>query len=51
VSTKVKIHPKFVDIYQVNLIESGLKLATRNLTPGINVYGEKLYLTILKISI
>ncbi len=41
---RVRPHPKFVGIYQLNLPANGLRLATRNLTPGINVYGEKLVL-------
>ncbi|MCW3998308.1 MAG: fibrillarin-like rRNA/tRNA 2'-O-methyltransferase [Candidatus Bathyarchaeota archaeon] len=41
---RVRSHPKFVGIYQLNLPGSGLRLATRNFTPGINVYGEKLVL-------
>ena len=41
---RVRPHPKFPDIYQANLPEFGVRLATKNLTPGRNVYGEKLVL-------
>jgi fibrillarin-like pre-rRNA processing protein len=44
VPIRVRSHPKFVGIYQLNLPGNGLRLATRNLAPGINVYGEKLVL-------
>jgi fibrillarin-like pre-rRNA processing protein len=44
VPIRVRPHPKFIGIYQLNLPEIGLRLATRNLTPRINVYGEKLTL-------
>lgn len=39
---KVKPHPKFTAIYQVTLEDGAQRLATKNLTPGRNVYGEKL---------
>ncbi len=39
---RVKPHPPFPAIYQVTLENGAQKLATRNLTPGRNVYGEKL---------
>lgn len=39
---KVKPHPKFQAIYQVTLEDGTQKLATKNLTPGRNVYGERL---------
>ncbi|MEM1539502.1 MAG: fibrillarin-like rRNA/tRNA 2'-O-methyltransferase [Candidatus Bathyarchaeia archaeon] len=38
----VKPHPKFPQIYQVTLEDGSLRLATRNLVPGRNVYGERL---------
>lgn len=39
---RVKPHPQFPAIYQVTLENGAQRLATRNLTPGRNVYGEKL---------
>lgn len=39
---KVKPHPKFTAIYQVTLEDGAQRLATKNLTPGRNVYGERL---------
>ena len=39
---KVKPHPQFSAIYQVTLEDGAQRLATRNLTPGRNVYGERL---------
>ncbi len=39
---RVKPHPPFPAIYQVTLENGAQRLATRNLTPGRNVYGEKL---------
>ena len=42
VHLKVKPHPQFKEIYQVNLEDGAQRLATRNLTPGLNVYGERL---------
>ena len=39
---KVKPHPQFPEIYQAFLEEGVLRLATRNLTPGRTVYGERL---------
>jgi fibrillarin-like pre-rRNA processing protein len=44
VPIRVRLHPRFVGIYQLNLPAEGLRLATKNLTPGIKVYGEKLVL-------
>jgi fibrillarin-like pre-rRNA processing protein len=42
VHIKVKPHPKFKEIYQA-MLEGGVqRLATRNLTPGLTVYGERL---------
>ena len=38
----VKPHPQFSAIYQVTLEDGARRLATRNLTPGRNVYGERL---------
>ncbi|MCW3996248.1 MAG: fibrillarin-like rRNA/tRNA 2'-O-methyltransferase [Candidatus Bathyarchaeota archaeon] len=42
VPVKVKPHPKFKEIYQVTLEDGAQRLATRNLTPGLSVYGERL---------
>jgi fibrillarin-like pre-rRNA processing protein len=42
VVVKVKPHPKFAEIYEVTLEDGARRLATRNLTPGRNVYGERL---------
>lgn len=42
VHIKVKPHPKFKEIYVANLEDGATRLATRNLTPGLNVYGERL---------
>lgn len=39
---KVKPHPKFHAIFQVLLEDGAQRLATKNLTPGKTVYGEKL---------
>ena len=39
---KVKPHPKFKEIYQATLEDGAQRLATRNLTPGLKVYGERL---------
>ncbi|HDN05470.1 MAG TPA: fibrillarin-like rRNA/tRNA 2'-O-methyltransferase [Candidatus Bathyarchaeota archaeon] len=39
---RVKPHPEFSAIYQVILEDETERLATKNLTPGRNVYGEKL---------
>ncbi|MBC7130227.1 fibrillarin-like rRNA/tRNA 2'-O-methyltransferase [Candidatus Bathyarchaeota archaeon] len=38
----VKSHPKFPQVYQVFMDDGSQRLATKNLTPGRNVYGEKL---------
>jgi fibrillarin-like pre-rRNA processing protein len=38
----VKPHPQFPQIYLVTLEDGSQKLATRNLAPGRNVYGERL---------
>ncbi len=38
----VKPHPQFSAIYQVTLEDGARRLATKNLTPGRNVYGERL---------
>jgi len=43
VHLKVKPHPKFKEIYQVMLEDGAQRLATRNLTPGLRVYGERLF--------
>jgi fibrillarin-like pre-rRNA processing protein len=42
VNVKVKAHPQFENIYQAILEDGAQRLATRNLTPGRSVYGEKL---------
>ena len=39
---KVKPHPQFPEIYQAFLENGAQRLATRNLTPGRTVYGERL---------
>lgn len=38
----VKPHPRFPEIYWVTLEDGARKLATKNLAPGKNVYGERL---------
>ena len=42
VHVKVKPHPQFPGIYQTYLEDGAQRLATRNLTPGRTVYGERL---------
>jgi len=42
VQIKVRPHPKFTEIYQVTLEDGAHRLATRNLTAGKSVYGERL---------
>jgi fibrillarin-like pre-rRNA processing protein len=42
VNVKVKTHPQFPAIYQVILEDGAKRLATENLVPGRNVYGERL---------
>jgi fibrillarin-like pre-rRNA processing protein len=42
VNVKVKPHPKFPAIYQIMLEDGAKRLGTLNLTPGRNVYGERL---------
>ena len=39
---RVKPHPQFAEIYQATLEDGAQRLATRNLTPGRTVYGERL---------
>ena len=39
---RVRPHPQFAEIYQVTLEDGAQRLATRNLTPGMTVYGERL---------
>lgn len=39
---RVKPHPQFAEIYNAFLEDGTQRLATRNLTPGRKVYGEKL---------
>jgi fibrillarin-like pre-rRNA processing protein len=43
VHLKVKPHLKFKEIYQVMLEDGAQRLATKNLTPGLRVYGERLF--------
>lgn len=42
VNVRVKPHPQFPAIYQIVLEGGSKRLATRNLAPGRNVYGERL---------
>jgi len=42
VRVRVKPHPQFEEIYQAYLEDGARRLATRNLTPGKTVYGERL---------
>jgi fibrillarin-like pre-rRNA processing protein len=42
VRVRVRPHPKFEGIYQAALDDGTHRLATRNLAPGRNVYGERL---------
>jgi len=42
VNVKVKPHPKFAEVYQVTLEDGARRLATRNLSPGRSIYGERL---------
>jgi len=42
VHAKVKPHPQFAEIYCVTLEDGAQRLATRNLTAGRTVYGERL---------
>lgn len=42
VGLRVKPHPVFKAIYNVTLEEGSKRLGTKNLTPGKNVYGERL---------
>jgi len=42
VGIRVKPHDKFKDIYQIVLEDGARRLGTKNLTPGLNVYGERL---------
>ncbi|NWF86837.1 fibrillarin-like rRNA/tRNA 2'-O-methyltransferase [Candidatus Bathyarchaeota archaeon] len=42
VQIKVKPHPLFEAIYRVTLEDGTQRLATKNLVPGRNVYGERL---------
>jgi fibrillarin-like pre-rRNA processing protein len=42
VHVRVKLHPNFMEIYQVALEDGTHRLATRNLTPGRAIYGERL---------
>ncbi|MEM2971712.1 MAG: fibrillarin-like rRNA/tRNA 2'-O-methyltransferase [Candidatus Bathyarchaeia archaeon] len=42
VQVKVKPHPNFPAVYQATLEDGAQRLATKNLTHGRNVYGERL---------
>lgn len=42
VNVKIKHHPKFAAIYNLTLEDGSQRLATKNLSPGRNVYGERL---------
>src|SRR4030043_1660532 len=42
VNARVKPHPQFSEIYQIILEDGAKRLATKNLSPGRNVYGERL---------
>jgi fibrillarin-like pre-rRNA processing protein len=42
VNVKVQLHPEFPGIYRITLEDGGQRLATKNLSPGKNVYGERL---------
>jgi fibrillarin-like pre-rRNA processing protein len=42
VNVRVKPHPLFPAVYQVVLEDGSQRLATKNLAPGRNVYGERL---------
>jgi fibrillarin-like pre-rRNA processing protein len=42
VAVDIRPHPRFPEIYWVTLEDGTQKLATRNLAPGKNVYGERL---------
>jgi len=42
VQVKIKPHPQFPAVYQATLEDGAQRLATKNLTPGRNVYGERL---------
>jgi fibrillarin-like pre-rRNA processing protein len=42
VNVKVKPHPQFPAIYQIMLEDGAKRLATKNMVPGRNVYGERL---------
>jgi fibrillarin-like pre-rRNA processing protein len=42
VNVKVKPHPQFPAIYQITLEDGAKRLATVNLAPGRDVYGERL---------
>jgi fibrillarin-like pre-rRNA processing protein len=39
---RVEPHPKFTGVFQVTLEDESRRLATKNLAPGRNVYGEQL---------
>ncbi len=41
-NVKARPHPEFEEIYQATLEDGAQRLATKNLAPGKNVYGERL---------
>jgi len=41
-AVKVKVHPKFPEIYLATIEDGTQRLATKNFAPGKNVYGERL---------
>ena len=41
-NVKARPHPEFEEIYQATLEDGAQRLATKNLAPGRNVYGERL---------
>ncbi len=40
---RIEEHPKWKNVYIVELEDGSLRIATRNLVPGQRVYGERLY--------
>jgi len=42
VRIRVRPHPEFPEIYQATLEDGAHRLATKNLTPGRSIYGERL---------
>lgn len=41
-NVRIKPHPRFSEIYTITLEDGSQRLATKNLSPGRNVYGERL---------